>query len=151
MTERKPIRSEEELVRAFDQLFDEIPAPKTRDEIDDYIRDAGINPDEFGAHIREITGYALKVSPLNWRNRSQGEINRARATLNKIIQLAGQNREELLSKIDKVMDKIAAVNPSLSTIQYRNRAELSAEDLTSLLEELLFVAEQSNIDINSDD
>lgn len=145
MTERRPIRSEEELAGAFDQLFDEIPAPQTREEIDDYIREAGINPDEFGARIKEIARSALEASPLNWKNRGQ-EIKRERDTLDKFFQVAGQSREDLLSKIDKIMNKIAATNPRLVPIHYRNRTELSEDDLGSLLEELLFVAKQSNID-----
>ena len=69
MSEQKPIRSEEELAGAFDQLFDEIPAPQTQDEIDDYIREAGIDPDEFGALIKEMAANARRrASELSWQN-----------------------------------------------------------------------------------
>jgi hypothetical protein len=151
MTERRPIRSEEELAGAFDQLFDEIPAPQTREEIYDYIREAGIDPDEFGAQIKEITSKALQISPLNWRNSGQEEIERARKALDKFNKFADHSREELLSTVDKVLGRIIAFNPKLAPIHHRNRAELSVEDLASLLEELMFIADQSNIDIHMSD
>jgi hypothetical protein len=146
MTKRKPIKTEEELVEAFDQLFDEIPSPQTREEIDEYIYEAGIDPEEFGAEVANIAADALKESPLNWRNRGQEEIARARANLEKIEKVEGRDRSNLLSIIDKFMEKIRSTNPKLAPIHYRSRDELSDEDLVSLVQELTFIAEQSNID-----
>jgi hypothetical protein len=151
MTEGKPIRSEEELAEAFDQLFDEIPSPQTREEFNAYIREAGIDPDGFGAQIREITSKALRESPLNWRNHAENEIEKARARLEKYEKFTNRGRGDLLSLIDKVMEKIENNYPSLAPVHYRNRSELSNDDLVSLLQELMFIAERSNIEIRIDE
>jgi vacuolar-type H+-ATPase subunit E/Vma4 len=150
MTERKPIRSEEELAEAFDQLFDEIPSPHSREEIDEYIREAGIDPDSFGAQIKEIASKALRESPLNWRNHAQEEIEQTRAHLEKCERITNRDRGDLLSLIDKVMEKIGKSYPRLAPVHYRNRSELSNDDLVSLLQELMFIAERSNIEIRID-
>ena len=149
MTERKPIRSEEELAEAFDQLFSEIPPPQTEEEINEYIIEAGYDPDEFGEQIKNIASEALKNSPLNWRNQiAQSEIEEARSQLEKINELANKDRKDIFSIIEKVMAQIKEANPQLAPVHYRNRSELSEEDLVSLLQELLFIANQSNIDID---
>lgn len=148
MTERKPIRSEEELAEAFDQLFDEIPSPQTQEEIDEYIREAGIDPDEFGARIKKLTIKALAESPINWRIRSKAEIEEARAQLDSIGAIANKERNNLLSIIDKALEQILVTNPQLISLHHRNRTELSDEDLLSLLQELMFIAERSNIHLD---
>jgi hypothetical protein len=147
MAKRKPIETEEELAEAFDQLFNEIPSPQTREEIDEYIYEAGIDPEEFGAAVAKIAATALKESPLNWRNRAQEEIVRARANLEKFDKIKTGDRSNLLSTIDKFMEKIKSTNPKLAPVHYRNRDELSDEDLASLIKEIMFIAEQSNIDL----
>lgn len=149
MTERKPIRSEEELAEAFDQLFSEIPSPRSQAEIDGYIREAGINPYEFGSQIKKLASEALRNSPLNWRNKqTQAEIIKARAQLNNIGKIAKQDRSKLLDLIDSVLEKINISNPNLTSVHYRNKSELSEEDLTSLLQELVFIAKKENIKID---
>lgn len=148
MNKKKPIQTEEELVEAFDQLFDETPPPQTPEEVNDYIREAGIDPDEFGAKTRMFSEKALHESPLNWRNRGQEEIEQARTALERIEWFAGKSRSELQSIIDTVMGHIAAINPSLNPVHYRNRHELTDEDLASLLQELMFIAGQYNIELD---
>jgi len=149
MTERKPIRSEEELAEAFDQLFSEIPSPRSQAEIDEYIREAGIDPEEFVLQIKERTTEALRTSPLNWRNQqTQAEIKEARAQLDKIGKIATQDRSRLLELIDNVLEKINISNPNLAPVHYRNKSELSEEDLTSLLQELVFIAEKEIIELD---
>lgn len=151
MTAKKPIRSEEELVEVFYQLFDEIPSPQSSVEIEEYIREAGIDPDKFGSFVKEIALNALAESPLNWRNRDEVEVELARAQLVSIGQSADKDRESLLSTIDKVIEKIFATNPNLAPIHYRNRTELSVEDLVSLLQELKFLADKSNVELDLGD
>jgi len=149
MTERKPIRSEEELAEVFDQLFSEIPSPQSQAEIDEYIREAGIDPDEFGLQIKKLAYEALRTSPLNWRNQlTKAEIKEARAQLGKVKKITTQDRRKLLEIIDNVLEKINISNPNLAPVHYRNKSELSEEDLTSLLQELVFIAEQENIEID---
>lgn len=60
MTERKPIRSDEELAEAFDQLFSDIPSPRSQAEIEEYIREEGIDPEEFGMRIKTNAKRALQ-------------------------------------------------------------------------------------------
>lgn len=46
------------LVDSFDQLFDAIPAPESREDIDDTLRTAGYKPAEvalWGANIAQAT------------------------------------------------------------------------------------------------
>lgn len=152
MTERKPIRSEEELAEAFDQLFSEIPSPRSRTEIDKYIIEAGIDPDEFGLQIKESAIEALQTSPLNWRNQqTQAEIKEARAQLDKIGKIAKQDRSRLLELIDNALEKLNISNPNLAPVHYRNKSDLSEEDLTSLLQELVFIAEKEKIELDLGD
>jgi len=148
MNKQKPIRSEEELVDAFDQLFDEIPFPRTPEEIDEYIREAGIIPNNFGEGIVEIITKALEESPLNWRNRALKEIDGARERLEEIDSFKRMDRSDILSMIDNLIEKIKIKNPALAPVHYRNRTDLSKEDLASLLREILFIAEQSNIELD---
>ncbi|KAA3642042.1 MAG: hypothetical protein DWQ07_25955 [Chloroflexi bacterium] len=149
MTERKPIRSEEELAEAFDQLFSEIPSPQSQEEINDFIREAGINPDEFGVQIKELAVKALQTSPYNWRNKqAQAEIEEAGVQIDKIEKIGNADRLKLLDMIDNIVNKIKDSNPQFVPVHYRNKLELPEEDLASLLQELVFIAKQENIEIN---
>jgi len=149
MTGRKPITPEEELTEAFDKLFFEIPSPQTQEEIDEYIREAGIDLDGFGVNIREIASKALSESLLNWRAQAtKTEIGMARKKLDDIRRIGNVDRNNLLSIIEKAITNIQAANPQFAPVHYRNHAESPDADLISLLQELIFIADQSNIKID---
>lgn len=149
MTEKEPIRSEVELAEAFDQLFNEIPSPQTQEEIDKYISDAGIDPDSFSLKIKKMVADAIEKSSLNWRNEAnQTKIEKARTQLESIRDISEFDHSKLVSIVENAFARIKMANPQFSSIHYRNHSELSDEDLKSLLQELIYIADNENINID---
>ena len=70
MDKRHPPATEEELVHANADLFNEVE-PETPEEIDAVLREGGHDPDSIAARMKSIAECALARSPLNWRNRAQ--------------------------------------------------------------------------------
>lgn len=62
---RKPIRTSEELMQIFADLFDEIPAPDTPEEVDAILHEFGYDPDKLAERIRAAAERAMAASPLS--------------------------------------------------------------------------------------
>jgi hypothetical protein len=148
MSEKRPIESEEDLVAAFDQLFDEVPAPESLEEAEKYIRGAGLNPDEFGAEISSFVASALANSPLNWRNRNQEPIHRALAALETREKETSADRASLLAQIPALLETLVGRFPDRQPLHYRNLTELATADLASLVQELEFLVSQDHSETN---
>lgn len=58
MSFRTPPRTDEELVRVFDHLFDQTE-PQTPEEVDAVLREAGYDPDELATRMDEVAQAAL--------------------------------------------------------------------------------------------
>jgi hypothetical protein len=152
MTEKDPIRSEAELAEAFDQLFNDIPSPQTQEEIEEYIRDAGFDPNYFSKKIKELVTEAIQKSPLNWRNDTNSEkLVKARTHLESIRNFSELDHSKLISIVEDVFTQIRNANPKFAPVHYRNHSELSDIDLQSLLQELIFIAENEDIHLNIGD
>ena len=46
----------------LDELFKEIPPPRTLTEINEYVKRAGVNPDKFSKHTRMLITTALQMA-----------------------------------------------------------------------------------------
>ncbi len=60
-------------VRFLEGHFDEI-GPKTPEEADETLREAGYDPDEVSAQMKAAAEQAMANSPFNWHNRAQKEL-----------------------------------------------------------------------------
>jgi hypothetical protein len=81
MNKRRPPATEEELVHAFADLFDEVE-PETPEEVDAVLREVGHDPDTIAARMKSIAERALARSPLN---RAQQELEAERSKLESAV------------------------------------------------------------------
>jgi len=56
------VKTSEDLVRAFADLFDEVE-PETPEEVDAALREAGYDPDQVAARMKAVAQEALKWPP----------------------------------------------------------------------------------------
>ncbi len=135
MTGPRPPRTDEELVRVFDHLFDQTE-PQTPEEIDAVLREAGYDPDEVAARMYEVAQRALVESPLNWRTRAGAQQAEAVAQLKRFLSTARGNRTEILAGIEQVLAQLAPKQRESLTAQFRSLDHVTEADLASLLGEL---------------
>ena len=142
----KHIDSEEDFVNAFNQLFDSIPLPQSDEEIEEYLIDSGIDTISFSEKIHKLTQTALKESPLSWRSSSakQAMLN-ARKELENIKKESGISREDILTQVHSIIEKLSIAKPQLATTFYRNYDEIATDDLISYLQELELAAKKHGI------
>ena len=60
------------LVGAFGDLFDEVQ-PRTRDEIDEILRDEGYDPDELGARLGDAVKAAMASALVVSQSKGAGD------------------------------------------------------------------------------
>src|SRR2546428_2956461 len=102
MSERRPPTTEEELIRAFTDIFNAVE-PETPEEIQTTLRDAGYDPDNVAARMQAIAARAIKNSPLNWRNRAQVELESEKARLETIPSSQPGNRADIVNSIKQLL------------------------------------------------
>ena len=73
MSERRLPTTEDELMRAFTDLFNGVE-PETPEEIHTTLRDAGYDPESVAARMQAIAARAIEHSSFNWRNRAHEEL-----------------------------------------------------------------------------
>lgn len=134
MNKQRCIETSEDLVRAFADFFDEI-APRTPEEIDVALREAGYDPNEVGARMKTAAERALADSPLNWRNRAQREIEAARSQIAGSATAVLRSREEIIAAIEQLV----AQSGSQMAYAHRNLESETDEDLVSLLSQLEYL------------
>jgi hypothetical protein len=138
MNKRQPPATEEELVHAFADLFDEVE-PDTPEEIDTVLREGGYDPDTIAARMKSIAERALARSPLNWRNRAQQELEAERRNLERVTPISRRGRGEMITAIQQLLSRLQArqLTPARA---HRNFDQATDEDLGSLLIELEYLA-----------
>lgn len=141
MTKRKRIETSEDLVHILADLFNEV-SPKTSEEIDDELREAGYDPDEVAEHMKSVAERAIANSPFNWRNQRQ-ELADERARLERSTLPPGKSRIQLIEAIKQMLAQLGG-NAKLIQAYYRNFEEMSDEDLASLQSELEFLISQQH-------
>ena len=98
MDKRHPPATEEELVHANADLFNEVE-PETPEEIDAVLREGGHDPDSIAARMKSIAERALARSPLNWRNRAQLELEAEERNLDSVTPIVRRGRGEMITAI----------------------------------------------------
>jgi hypothetical protein len=141
--------NEEELVVAFDELFDEIPIPETEEEIDDYLRAVGYDPDEVAAHYQTLVQEALAASPLNWRNQRE-RLEQEQARLESTAATAPSNRVEILSAIEHLLSLVGGTQPVAAHFRSLDLEQVSDNDLAELLADLQYLVEQQSRNTDKD-
>ena len=137
MNKRRPPATEEELVHAFADLFDEV-GPETPEEIDAALREEGHDPDTIAARMKSVAERALARSPLNWRNRAQQELEAERSKLDKVTPILRHGRGEIIAAIQQLLSRLQA-HQLAPAHAYRNFDQATDEDLSSLLAELEYL------------
>jgi hypothetical protein len=137
MNKRRPPATEEELVHAFADLFDEV-GPETPEEIDAALREEGHDPDTIAARMKSVAERALARSPLNWRNRAQQELEAERSKLDKVTPILRRGRGEIIAAIQQLLSRLQT-HQLAPAYAYRNFDQATDEDLSSLLAELEYL------------
>lgn len=127
--------TDRDIVNAFESLFDEVLVPQSIEEAEEIIRQAGVDPEEWKNEMYAMVQGMLRESPLNWRNVKKEELTKKIKELENIPKRLDKTKEELQELIQNRLDDL---NLSLqqAPAAYRNREELTKEDLASLLQEL---------------
>ncbi len=135
MKERKPPRTDEELIQILADLFDEVE-PEGPEEIDEALREFGYDPEALATRMRQVAEQAMKKSPLNWRNQAAMlETERARLAVH--APKIRANREDMLASIGQLFARLD--ESQAQAVAYRNLENASDEDLASLLAELEYL------------
>lgn len=144
-------RSDEEIVAAFEKLFDESLIPASLEEADESIKKAGIDPDNFRAEMHRLTTRLLAESPYNWRNQKDDEIESNRASLERIKIPSGLTKKQLWDRITSLQAKYPEVFPQPLQFAFRNAKEQSEDDIAYLLQEMIHRVQQAGIEIDEDE
>ena len=143
MEENKAKRTDVEIAKDFEQLFDEIPEPETNEEVTAYLIEAGYDPEVLKA---QGTEFVANLIANNWRFISSEETDKATARINEIPLRKDWNRSQLTNAIEKVSSALA-VRGGQPAMAFRNLEELTDADLAIILQELEYKAHISGIDL----
>lgn len=140
MKKHKAVETDQDLINALADLFDEVNKNATfsEEEVDITLREAGYDPEQVVKNMQTIADQALANSPLNWRNRAPKELKEAKAKLQAMSTDRPLNKVELKKSIQQLLDQLS--NPQKQAFaHFRNFESMSDEDLASLLNELEFL------------
>ena len=137
MDKRKAPTTNKELLEALDELLQQ-PEPRTPDEVNVVLIEAGYDPEEIVAKIKAEVERGLEESPLNWRNRNR-ELETEKKQLANFVPDANQPRKKLLEAIEAALRNLALKNPQLAMVHHRNFESATDEDLASLLADIYFL------------
>lgn len=139
MTDRNPIDDYENIVRAFDELLEDM-LMSDPDEADRILREAGYDPQQVGARLESAAKEALEKSSLNWKARARDEMEKAKTRLENFASASKRNRAEMLDAITHLISK----QPSQVAAHFRNFARATEADLEGMLAELEYLDSQQN-------
>ena len=148
MKPRKSPATDEELVNAFMDLFNEIE-PETEDEIDAILLQAGFDPKAVAVHMRQVADRAIEKSPLNWRNVVPAEFETEKARLTALRPRVHMSREVILEAIRNKVTRLGGKINQLG-FAHRNFDIASDDDLRSLLSELDYLEVNQQTDKSED-
>ena len=145
MSIRKPPESEQDILNAFADLFDEIQ-PETSEEIDTILIEAGFEPEQVAANMQALAEKALSESPLNWRKQASRDRQQAEEGLRELESTTPTNRTDILTAL-RDFAKRRPEQYQLAMVQFRNNVEeASDKDLQTLLTELIYLESQQSQD-----
>jgi len=146
MDKNRPHKTDEDIIREIDRLFEEIPEPSTDEEIKNYLIDAGYNPEDLKTKGLE---FANNLMAKNWRFVTSEEIDEISMEINKIPLREDWNRNQLLQAIRKASELLSqgGGEPALA---FRKLEKLTDTDLASVLQELEFNARAKGLKLDLD-
>ena len=136
MNKRKLPETNNEIMDAFSELFDEIEI-ETIEEADAILVSAGYTPDNVSRKFRELVDSALAKSPLNWRNQ-KSPLSKAKEKLALFGKQKYGSRTEMEKAARSLLALISQSQPVVA--HYRNFEAMTDEDFGSWLEELEYLA-----------
>ena len=143
MDENKSKRTDTDIAKDFDRLFDEISEPEADEDIAAYLIEAG-----YDLEILKVQGaeFVANLIANNWRLISPEEIDEATTRIDEIPLRKDWDRNRLTSAIQKLSNALASSGrqPSMA---FRNLEELTDADLTIILQELEYKAGTNGIDL----
>lgn len=138
MDRRSDSKSEEDVLRAFADLFDET-LEEDPDDIDNALRQFGYDPAAIGKAMKAAAEQALQKSPLDWRNRAREDIERERAQIDSFTAPLAAGREKLLTWISDLLEQVKQQHGQQAVAHFRNLEEVTDEDLADLAAELQYL------------
>ncbi|MBN1454314.1 MAG: hypothetical protein JW963_25075 [Anaerolineales bacterium] len=144
MDKNKPHKADEDIVREFDRLFDEIPEPSTDEEIENYLIDSGYNIDDLKVKGLE---FIRDLIANNWRFTTSDEIDKEATEINKIPLREDWERNRLLQAIRKASE-ILTQSGGEPVLAFRNLENLTERDLASVLQELEYKANSKGVKLD---
>ncbi len=113
-------------------------------ETSEVLRQAGIDPEDFGNRIVEQVKRLTRESPLHWHNKAEAKrlelLNQVKQRVgNEAVQLT---KSELLDRIRCLMQNLPTGGPVQNyAVAFRKFEEAEEEDLRSMFEELTLLRE----------
>ncbi len=120
MSEKKPVETSEDLVRALNELFNQVMID-VPEEVDDILREAGYDPDQLGKEMADFARRVSAKSPLDWRNKHE-DVEQAKTKLRASLpqrQMTRSQKEARLQELLVEQEDLGMV------VAFRNFNELS--------------------------
>ena len=146
MDKNKSYKTDEEIVREFNQLFEKIPEPSSDEEIKNYLNNAGYNLDDLKTKGLE---FANNLMANNWRFITPEELDNVSAKINKIPIREGWDRTQLLRAIQKALETLSQGGKE-PVLAFRKLEKLTDTDLTSVLQELEYKVNEKGLKLDLD-
>ena len=143
MTGNKAPKTYRKFIEALTEQFLEVEF-ESPEEVDEFLREAGIDPDEFAVKMQKVAEDAIKNSPLNWRNQAHKLIAEARMKLEGRQLTTVLSREEIDATLHQLFEKLRFENSQVIPLHFRNFEAATDEDRLSLINELEYLLEQEN-------
>lgn len=137
MNKKKPVETPEDLVRALDDLLNQV-LEDVPEEVDEILREAGFDPEHLGKEMADFARHVSASSPLDWRNK-RADIEQAKSQLRASStqnQMTRTQKEQLLQQLLLDQDRLDMA------VAYRNYKEMSDHDLDSLLADVEYLRER---------
>lgn len=150
MSQRKAPETYRELLRLLIEFLTELE-DETPEEVDEYLRNAGYDPDELVARMRLRIQHAMDESPINWRNQS-AQIQKERKRLSDLTPMLSGDIAQIKVEINRLFG-LLGTNPKLALHHRKlNLDEMSEADLAQLRGELEYqLSQRRNSSHNADD
>jgi hypothetical protein len=144
MDKNKSPKTDEDIVREFESLFNSAPEPSTNEELAEILYDAGYDLEALKAKGLEFVNNLIAN---NWRFVTSDEIDKAATKINKMPIRDGWDRNHLLGAIQKISKALASGGGD-PVLAFRNLEKLTNGDLASVLQELEYEANAKGIELD---
>lgn len=134
----KKDKSEQEVLHAFADLFDEV-LDEDIEDVDTALQALGYDPATIEKKMKNVAEQALARSPLDWRNRARQGIQREQERLASFSAHFGQARAQVKQQIAELLEQAKRVHGEEAVAHFRNLEELTDEDLADVAEELMYL------------